>query len=155
MGAKARDLAMFNLAIDSKLRACDLTRLRVRDVCLGSRVAPPSEGHAAKRPSGQCSSRSPSRRGIAWKPGSRQRRSLRPTFCFRGESMRRAELTQASAGRLDQRDSMRRSPQPAHDPVKAAAFLRSCPWRFYSAMSPLTMQTHKADFAQNELFGAN
>jgi hypothetical protein len=25
----ARDLAMFKLAIDSKLRACDLTRLRV------------------------------------------------------------------------------------------------------------------------------
>ena len=31
---------MFNLAIDSKLRACDLTKLRVRDVCLGKRVAP-------------------------------------------------------------------------------------------------------------------
>jgi integrase len=30
---------MFNLAIDSKLRACDLTRLRVRDVCLGQHVA--------------------------------------------------------------------------------------------------------------------
>jgi integrase len=40
LGAKTRDLAMFNLAIDSKLRACDLTKLRVRDVCLGSRVAP-------------------------------------------------------------------------------------------------------------------
>ncbi len=40
LGAKPRDLAMFNLAIDSKLRACDLTKLRVRDVCLGNRVAP-------------------------------------------------------------------------------------------------------------------
>ncbi len=30
---------MFNLAIDSKLRACDLTRLRVSDVCHGSHVA--------------------------------------------------------------------------------------------------------------------
>ena len=30
---------MFNLAIDSKLRACDLTRLRVSDICRGSRVA--------------------------------------------------------------------------------------------------------------------
>ncbi len=29
---KSRDLALFNLAIDSKLRACDLTKLRVRDV---------------------------------------------------------------------------------------------------------------------------
>ncbi|GMG90515.1 phage integrase [Cupriavidus sp. TKC] len=33
-----RDLAMFNLAIDSKLRACDLTRLRVQDICVGSQV---------------------------------------------------------------------------------------------------------------------
>jgi integrase len=40
LGAEIRDLAMFNLAIDSKLRACDLTKLRVRDVCLGTRVAP-------------------------------------------------------------------------------------------------------------------
>ncbi|CAB3810807.1 hypothetical protein LMG27177_07484 [Paraburkholderia fynbosensis] len=40
LGAKTRDLAMFNLAIDSKLRACDLTKLRVRDVCLGTRVVP-------------------------------------------------------------------------------------------------------------------
>lgn len=30
-GAK-RDLAMFNLAIDSKLRGCDLVRLRVADI---------------------------------------------------------------------------------------------------------------------------
>ena len=27
-----RDLALFNLAIDSKLRACDLVKLRVQDV---------------------------------------------------------------------------------------------------------------------------
>ena len=27
-----RDLAMFNLAIDSKLRGCDLVKLQVRDV---------------------------------------------------------------------------------------------------------------------------
>ena len=34
-----RDLALFNLAIDSKLRACDLVRLRVRDVAQGGRVS--------------------------------------------------------------------------------------------------------------------
>jgi integrase len=34
-----RDLALFNLAIDSKLRACDLVKLRVRDLCHGGRVA--------------------------------------------------------------------------------------------------------------------
>lgn len=37
---RIRDLALFNLAIDSKLRACDLVRLRVRDLCHGDRVAP-------------------------------------------------------------------------------------------------------------------
>jgi integrase len=39
LASKTRDLAMFNLAIDSKLRACDLTKLRVSDIYLGSRVA--------------------------------------------------------------------------------------------------------------------
>jgi integrase len=34
-----RDLALFNLAIDSKLRACDLLRLRVSDVSNGGRVS--------------------------------------------------------------------------------------------------------------------
>ncbi len=33
LGHDVRDLALFNLAIDSKLRACDLVRLRVCDVC--------------------------------------------------------------------------------------------------------------------------
>ena len=35
MSASARDLALFNLAIDSKLRASDLVRLEVEDVCSG------------------------------------------------------------------------------------------------------------------------
>jgi integrase len=33
-----RDLAMFNLAIDSKLRGCDLVNLRVRDIAHGGQV---------------------------------------------------------------------------------------------------------------------
>lgn len=33
-----RDLALFNLAIDSKLRACDLVRLRVEDLCSGCSI---------------------------------------------------------------------------------------------------------------------
>jgi integrase len=33
-----RDLALFNLAIDSKLRGCDLVNLRVRDILHGSQV---------------------------------------------------------------------------------------------------------------------
>jgi len=35
-----RELAMFNLAIDSKLRSCDLVHLRVRDVYHGHSTAP-------------------------------------------------------------------------------------------------------------------
>ena len=35
-----RELAMFNLAIDSKLRSCDLVHLRVRDVYHGHGIAP-------------------------------------------------------------------------------------------------------------------
>jgi len=36
--ARRRDLAMFNLAIDSKLRGCDLVRLKVDDLCVGGRL---------------------------------------------------------------------------------------------------------------------
>ena len=36
---RTRDLALFDLAIDSKLRACDLTKLRVRDVAHGEHVS--------------------------------------------------------------------------------------------------------------------
>ena len=38
LGKKTRDLALFNLAIDSKLRGCDLVTLRVRDIAHGSQV---------------------------------------------------------------------------------------------------------------------
>jgi hypothetical protein len=37
---RTRVLALFNLAIDSKLRGCDLVGLRVHDVVQGSHVAP-------------------------------------------------------------------------------------------------------------------
>jgi len=33
-----RDLVIFNLAIDSKLRACDLVNLRLDDICSGAKV---------------------------------------------------------------------------------------------------------------------
>lgn len=36
---RVRELALFNLAIDSKLRACDLVKLRVRDVSHGDHPA--------------------------------------------------------------------------------------------------------------------
>lgn len=38
MSHKSRDLALFNLAIDSKLRGCDLVALRVRDISNGAHV---------------------------------------------------------------------------------------------------------------------
>ena len=39
LAQRKRELALFNLAIDSKLRACDLVKLRVRDVCHADRVS--------------------------------------------------------------------------------------------------------------------
>jgi hypothetical protein len=45
MEGRTRDLAMFNLAIDSKLRGCDIVALRVED------VAP--SGYAVRGVSGQ------------------------------------------------------------------------------------------------------
>ena len=39
MEHQTRDLALFDLGIDSKLRGCDLVKLRVRDICHGDRVA--------------------------------------------------------------------------------------------------------------------
>jgi hypothetical protein len=35
---QTRDLATFNLAVDSKLRACDVVGLRVEDVLLGQEI---------------------------------------------------------------------------------------------------------------------
>jgi hypothetical protein len=49
---RARELALFNLAIDSKLRGCDLVALRRR--------------------SDRCNLRSPSKRGTRSLPGSRR-----------------------------------------------------------------------------------
>lgn len=39
MEGRVRELALFNLGIDSKLRGCDLVALKVRDVCHGEQVA--------------------------------------------------------------------------------------------------------------------
>jgi integrase len=37
---RIRELALFNLAVDSKLRGCDLVNLRVRDVVHGNQILP-------------------------------------------------------------------------------------------------------------------
>ncbi len=39
MSKRLRDLALFNLAIDSKLRSCDLVKISVREVTQGANVA--------------------------------------------------------------------------------------------------------------------
>jgi integrase len=39
LAGRRRELALFNLAVDSKLRGCDLVKLRVRDVCHGASMA--------------------------------------------------------------------------------------------------------------------
>jgi integrase len=39
MESRVRELALFNLGIDSKLRGCDLVGLKVRDICHGDQVA--------------------------------------------------------------------------------------------------------------------
>jgi hypothetical protein len=38
LAGSLRDLALFNLAIDSKLRGCDLVRLKVSDLLVGGVV---------------------------------------------------------------------------------------------------------------------
>jgi hypothetical protein len=54
-GHQDRDLAMFNLAIDSKLRGCDLVNLRVRDIASGNQILPRAMV-VQKRRSGLCNS---------------------------------------------------------------------------------------------------
>jgi hypothetical protein len=39
MANRVRELALFDLGIDSKRRGCDLVKLKVRDVCHGDQVA--------------------------------------------------------------------------------------------------------------------
>jgi integrase len=42
LAGRVRDLAMFNLAIDSKLRGCDLVKLKVGDVMVAGSIRPRS-----------------------------------------------------------------------------------------------------------------
>lgn len=39
LGHRTRELAMFDLALDSKLRACDLVKLRLRDISHGDHIS--------------------------------------------------------------------------------------------------------------------
>lgn len=52
MQGRVRELALFNLGIDSKLRGCDLVALKVRDVSHGDQIATRAivMQHKTKRP---------------------------------------------------------------------------------------------------------
>jgi hypothetical protein len=66
---RTRDLAMFNVAIDSKLRGCDLVRLRVADVHLGDSIRLRTQPFS-RRPAGRFPLSSPSPRVRHWPYGS-------------------------------------------------------------------------------------
>jgi len=50
LAERLRDLALFNLAIDSKLRGCDLVALRLRKLCLRQARLQARFGHFVRRP---------------------------------------------------------------------------------------------------------
>jgi len=86
---RCRDLALFNLAVDSKLRACDLMKLRVRDVCHGQTMATRALVLQQKtsRPV-QFEITGPTRESVlAWIAYSRLKSEV--TFSFQAESMPR------------------------------------------------------------------
>jgi hypothetical protein len=62
------DLALSNLAIDSKLRACDLVKLRIDEVCSGAKTRDRATV-VQKKTGDRCNSRLRSRRGPPLKLG--------------------------------------------------------------------------------------
>src|SRR5580704_15912902 len=68
IASRCRDLALFNLAIDSKLRACDLMQLRVRASATVTawRLAPSSFN---RRPAGRYSSKLPNPHALLYQRG--------------------------------------------------------------------------------------
>ena len=56
LDGRVRDLASFNLAIDSKLRGCDLVALRVADVAHGGVIQPRATVIPSAKPSVPCDS---------------------------------------------------------------------------------------------------
>ena len=79
-----RDLALFNLAIDSKLRACDLTALRVSDVAGSGQVQSRATIRQRKR-SGRSDSKLPRERRNPLRTGSRPQTSTRAPTSFQAD----------------------------------------------------------------------
>ena len=67
--SRTRELALFDLGIDSKLRACDLVKFKVRDISHGGRIATRAIV-VQKKPPDRCNSKSQSRRASLWTIGS-------------------------------------------------------------------------------------
>ena len=93
---RVRDLAMFNLAIDSKLRGCDVVAIRVEDVAAG--------GYTADRAT------------------VRQKKTGHPVRFELGEQTRQAiddylKASNKRPGRVPVHGSSRRECQPDHPPI--------------------------------------
>ena len=89
-----RDRAMFDLAIDSKLRGCDVVKVKIGDLVSGGRIrhAPSS---SSRRPVGPFSSNSSSRPGAAFWLGPNAEVALLTNSSFRAGSI--ALITSALA----------------------------------------------------------
>ena len=81
---KRRDLALFNLAVDSKLRGCDLVSLRVADVRTGGEIRSRSKVLQSKRAT-LSSSKSRSRHVIQLQLGAKRQSFDRMTGCSPAE----------------------------------------------------------------------
>jgi len=82
---KVRDLALFNLAIDSKLRGCDLVKLKVRDIAHSGKVVP--RASIVQQKTGQpvkFELTEHTRKTV--EPGSPRRSSLQASFCSQAVS---------------------------------------------------------------------
>ena len=79
---RVRELAMFNLGLDSKLRACDLVKMRVRDICHGEHVSPRTTVMQQKTSRPQFNSKLPKRPVTQTVTGSKQQNSGRTITCF-------------------------------------------------------------------------
>lgn len=84
MNNSVRDLALFNLAIDRKLRGCDLVRLRVSDVTHSGRMM--SRANVIQRKTGSWFSLRLRRKlKNQFLPGLRKPGSTPVTICFQAE----------------------------------------------------------------------
>ena len=66
MENRVRELALFNLGIDSKLRGCDFVSLKVRDICHGDHVASRLRDCSGSLPAGRIFDGAAGQRAWPW-----------------------------------------------------------------------------------------